>query len=75
MNSGAENSQPMVLAGRAPCKVIGPIQPGDLLTTSNIPGHATKLDPTDWAPGVIIGKALDYCDAGEHIIEVVIGLS
>ena len=73
MNSSEENGQPMVLAGRAPCKVVGPIQPGDLLTTSSITGRACKLDPQDWVPGVIIGKALSSCKEGEHLIEIVVG--
>ena len=40
----------LALTGRVPCKVTdenGPIQPGDLLTTSATPGHAMKWTPLD----------------------------
>jgi hypothetical protein len=40
----------LALTGRVPCKVTdenGPIQPGDLLTTSSTPGHAMKWTPLD----------------------------
>jgi hypothetical protein len=73
MNSELEDSLPLVLAGRVPCRVIGPISKGDVLTSSNVPGHATKLNPQDYQPGVVLGKALTSCDAGEHIIEIVVG--
>jgi hypothetical protein len=73
MNSGLENSLPLVLAGRVPCRVVGPICRGDVLTTSAVVGHATRLDPKDYQPGVILGKALENCEAGEHIIEIVVG--
>ena len=40
----------------------GPIEPGDLLTTSPIPGHAMKAaDQTRW-PGTVIGKAMSSLD-------------
>ena len=73
MNSMLDESAPLVLAGRAPCKVIGPITKGDILTTSDTPGHATKLDNKDWQPGVTVGRALESCGDGEHIIEIVVG--
>ncbi len=40
----------LALTGRVPCKVTdenGPIQPGDLLTSSSTPGHAMKWTPLD----------------------------
>ena len=62
----------VALAGRVPCKVVGRVRKGDLLTTSAIPGHATKaLNPT---LGAIIGKAIedkDYSEAG--VIQVAVG--
>lgn len=42
----------LALTGRVPCKVTdenGPIQPGDLVTTSSIPGHAMKWTPVDFS--------------------------
>jgi len=40
----------LALTGRVPCKVTdenGPIEPGDLLTSSSTPGHAMKWTPVD----------------------------
>jgi len=73
MNSDEQNAQPLVLAGRAPCKVIGPINKGDVLTSSDVVGCATKLNKADWEPGVTLGKALSSCKEGEHLIEIVVG--
>jgi hypothetical protein len=62
----------IALVGRTPCKVIGKIKKGDLLTTSNTPGYAIKaLDPK---LGSIIGKALENKDTGEAgVIEIAVG--
>ena len=73
MNSELQGTRACIaLQGRVPCKVVGRVKKGDLLTTSAIPGHAAKaIDPKI---GTIIGKALedkDYTEAG--IIEVAVG--
>jgi len=62
----------IALAGRVPCKVVGRVKKGDLLTTSATPGCAIKaLDPK---LGAIIGKALEDKDYGEvGLIEVAVG--
>jgi hypothetical protein len=62
----------VALAGRVPCKVVGRVKKGDMLTTSATPGYAVKaLNPT---LGSIIGKALEDKDYGEAgIIEVAVG--
>jgi hypothetical protein len=62
----------VALAGRVPCKVVGRVKKGDMLTTSATPGYAVKaLNPT---LGAIIGKALEDKDYGEAgIIEVAVG--
>ena len=62
----------IALAGRVPCKVVGRVKKGDLLTTSATPGHAVKaLNPT---LGAIIGKALEDKDTGDAgIIQVAVG--
>lgn len=64
----------VALIGRVPCKVIGRIKKGDLLTTSNTTGCAIKaLDPK---LGSIIGKALEDKNSGEiGFIEVAVGRS
>ena len=73
MNSAADG-QPVALQGRVPCRVVGNISKGDLLTSSTIPGVATTLDPVDWQPGVVIGKALaNYNSNTEGVIEAVVG--
>jgi hypothetical protein len=62
----------IALVGRVPCKVIGRVKKGDMLTTSATPGYAVKaLTPT---LGAIIGKALEDKDYGESgVIEVAVG--
>ena len=73
MNNGQKGIKVCVaLAGRVPCKVIGKIRKGDLLTTSNAPGYAIKAN--DPKLGAIIGKALENKDTGEAgIIEIAVG--
>lgn len=62
----------IALIGRTPCKVIGRVRKGDLLTTSNTPGYAIRaIDPK---LGSIIGKALENKDTGEAgVIEIAVG--
>ena len=73
MNSEVEgDSVAIALAGRTPCKVIGPISKGELLTTSSTPGYATRLDPGTYTPGCVIAKAMENCLSGEHVIMVMI---
>ena len=52
----------------------GPIKPGDLLTTSDVAGHAMKARDKDLACGAIIGKALSPLDAGQGLILVLVNL-
>jgi hypothetical protein len=62
----------IALAGRVPCKVVGRVKKGDMLTTSATSGYAVKaLDPK---LGSIIGKALEDKDYGEAgVIQVAVG--
>jgi len=62
----------IALAGRVPCKVVGRVKKGDMLTTAATPGYAVKaLNPT---LGSIIGKALEDKDYGEAgVIQVAVG--
>ena len=65
---------PIALQGRVPCRVVGKISRGDLVTSSNIAGVATRLAPEDWKPGAAIGKSLQNFNSDqEGIIEVVVG--
>lgn len=76
MNS-AENSETAVtvaLLGRVPCKVVGPISRGDLLCSSDEPGHAQALSADRYQPGCVIGKALEnYNSTSPGVIEVMVG--
>ena len=76
MNSGltAEYTAAVALVGRVPCRVVGTIQRGDCLASSDIPGVATALDAIKYQPGAVIGKALeDYNSTEPGVIEAVIG--
>jgi hypothetical protein len=58
----------VALAGRVYCNVEATrhaIQPGDLLTTSSIPGYAMKATDYDRARGAILGKAMQSLAQGE----------
>ena len=60
MNSEAEGVA-IALRGRIPCKVAGVCRKGDVLVTSNVPGHAmVALAPTKLSPLQIIGRALAH---------------
>ncbi|MBD3335247.1 MAG: hypothetical protein GF355_06995 [Candidatus Eisenbacteria bacterium] len=59
--SAADGEHPIALTGRVYCRATaanGPIQPGDLLTTSGVPGHAMRAADHDRAQGAVIGKAM-----------------
>ena len=73
LNKDLLNGQPIALAGQVPCKVVGPVKVGDLLTTSNTPGYATVLDLNDWKPGITVGKSMENCGIGKHKITVFVG--
>lgn len=76
MNSGldAENTVDLALTGRVPCRVVGSISKGDLLTTSEISGVATRLLPDSFVPGCVIGKSLeDYSSENVGTIEILVG--
>ncbi len=69
------NSVAVALLGRVPCQVVGPIDRGDLLTTSTVPGTAGRLDPAKYLPGCVIGKALqDYHSEQPGTIEIAVGI-
>ena len=75
MNSeaGSDETHPAIaLAGRVPVKVVGPVNKGDLLVSSDVEGRA-KAD-NDAKAGRILGKAMESADAGEFVIEGLINL-
>jgi len=74
---------PMAIVGIVPTKVTtenGPIQVGDLLTTSSTPGHAMKASPLSigagqlYATGTIVGKALESLKEGSGVIKILVTL-
>ena len=52
----------------------GPIEPGDLLTTSETPGHAMKVTDYSKAHGAILGKAMSSLDQGRGLVLVLVTL-
>jgi hypothetical protein len=65
----------VAIAGIVPVKVTdenGPIQRGDLLTTSSTPGVAMKA--TNPQIGTVLGKAMGVLESGTGVIEVLIML-
>lgn len=68
---------PIGLLGKVYCKVdarSSPIEIGDLLTTSNTPGHAMKANDPLKAFGAVIGKALQPLKEGQGLIPILIAL-
>ena len=52
----------------------GPIEPGDLLTTSTAPGHAMKVTDNAKAQGAILGKAMTGLSEGKGMVLVLVTL-
>jgi hypothetical protein len=52
----------------------GAIEPGDLLTTASLPGHAMKAADRDRAHGTVIGKAMSALDDGTGLVLVLVNL-
>jgi hypothetical protein len=69
--------RPIALMGKVFCKVEGdtfPVEAGDLLTTSDVPGHAMKAADPMRTFGAVIGKALRSLKAGKSLIPILIAL-
>ena len=68
---------PLALLGKVFCKVdatYGAIEIGDLLTSSENPGHAMKASDPARAFGAVIGKALEPFTEGTGLIRVLVTL-
>jgi hypothetical protein len=52
----------------------GAIRPGDLLTTSSIPGHAMRVTDHARAAGAILGKAMTGLAEGKGMVLVLVTL-
>jgi len=73
----ANGEYPVALSGRVYCLADashGSIKPGDLLTTSDKPGHAMKVADHQRAHGAIIGKAMTSLDEGCGLVLVLVTL-
>ncbi|MBN2541804.1 hypothetical protein JXI42_02975 [bacterium] len=73
----ADGEHPVALSGRVYAYATnsnGTIEPGDLLTTSDIPGHAMKVEDYDQAYGAVIGKAMSKLDEETGLVLVLVSL-
>jgi hypothetical protein len=69
--------QPIALLGKVYCKVdagYASVEVGDLLTTSDTPGHAMKATDPLGAFGAVIGKALRPLKEGQGLVPILIAL-
>jgi len=75
--TSAAGNIPVALTGRVYCMADaskGAIKPGDLLTSSDIPGHAMKVADYTKAQGSIVGKAMTGLDSGTGMVLVLVTL-
>lgn len=74
----ADGALPVASIGRVWCycdaDANGPIEAGDLLTTSNTPGHAMKVVDCQRANGSIVGKAMSPLSSGRGLVLVFVSL-
>lgn len=52
----------------------GPISPGDLLTTADLPGHAMRATDPERSFGAILGKAMTSLDVDSGLVLVLVSL-
>lgn len=72
-----EGNLNVAIAGRVYCRAdasTSPIEPGDLLTTSDLAGYAMKATDRDKANGAILGKAMTGLATGTGLILVLVNL-
>ncbi len=72
-----EGGQNVALTGRVYVHAdanAGPIKPGDLLTTSDTPGHAMKVSEHSRAQGAVLGKAMTGLKSGTGLVLVLVTL-
>ncbi len=72
-----ERRRPVALMGKVFCKVeaeSGPVRPGSLLTTSEMPGYAMAATDRERAFGCVLGKALRGLASGTGMVPVLVAL-
>jgi hypothetical protein len=77
VGTAANGKHPVALTGRVYCQVDashGAIRPGDLITTSDTPGHGMKATNPAQAQGAIIGKAMTALESGKGLVLVLVSL-
>jgi hypothetical protein len=70
-----EESANVALIGKVWCLAEAdqsPIRPGDLLTSSSIPGHCRRITEPARAFGAVIGKALTALSSGHGLVRVLV---
>lgn len=70
-----DGDHPVALTGRVWCwcdSSASAIEPGDMLTTSSIAGHAMKVTDLDASQGAIIGKAMTPLASGQRGLVLVL---
>jgi hypothetical protein len=75
--SSSEGRLPLALVGKVYCKAdaaYGPIEVGDLLTSSPTPGHAMKASDPLQAFGAVLGKALRPLKSGQALVPILVSL-
>jgi len=73
----ADGAHPVALTGRVyvACDASdASIRPGDLLTTSDIPGHAMAVRDREAASGAVLGKAMTSLESGRGLVLVLVSL-
>ena len=75
--SEADGASPVALTGRVYCLADASnvsIQPGDLLTSSDVPGHAMRVTDYERARGAVLGKAMSSLKHGRGLVLVLVNL-
>lgn len=75
--TAADGELPVALVGRVYVHAdatAGKIEPGDLLTTADLPGHAMRVSDPIRAAGAILGKAMTGLDEGQGLVLVLVSL-
>jgi hypothetical protein len=73
----SEGGRNVALTGRVYVQAVsanGAIEPGDLLTTSSLPGYAMKVTDYTRAQGAILGKAMTALNEGKGTVLVLVTL-
>ena len=72
-----DEGQNVAINGRVYCLAdagYGAIRPGDMLTTSDTPGHAMRATDRERSYGAVIGKAMSGLDDGTGLVLVLVSL-